>query len=65
MTWDGPSSFSYSVDAFLARLKPHGQPEGERAFPDKIDRALVRFQGPETDQTVVRPLREDIHARRP
>ncbi len=48
MTWDGPSSFSYSVDAFLARLKPHGQPEGERAFPDKVDRASVRFQGPET-----------------
>ncbi len=48
MIWDGPSSFSYGVDAFLERLKPHGQPEGERAFLDKVDRALVRFQGPET-----------------
>ncbi len=48
MTWDGPTSFAHGVDAFLTRLSPHGQPEGERVFPEGVDRAIVRFQGSET-----------------
>ncbi len=48
MNWDGPQSFAYGVDAFLARLSPDGQSDGVKAFPDTVDRALVRFQGPET-----------------
>jgi hypothetical protein len=48
VNWDGPKSFAYGVDAFLTRLSTDGQSGGEKAFPEKVDRALVRFQGPET-----------------
>ena len=48
MTWDGPNSFAYGVDALLAHLSPNGQAAGTKAFPETVDRAVVRFQGAES-----------------
>lgn len=48
MSPSGSRSFSHGVDAFLNRLSPHGQPQGQRAFPEKVELALLRFQGTET-----------------
>lgn len=48
MIWDGPQSFAFGVDAFLARLSPMGQASGVRKFPKAVDRARLRFQGTET-----------------
>jgi hypothetical protein len=48
VTWDGPTSFAYGVDALLTRLSSNAQDAGVKTFPEKVDRASVRFQGPET-----------------
>jgi hypothetical protein len=48
VTWEGPLSFSYGVDAFLGKLAPNKQPAGQRTFPERIERATLRFQARET-----------------
>ena len=67
MIHGGASSLSPGVDQFLARLSPNGQPEGRGAFPERVDQALLRFQGTETvkqwyDRCVAAFMPEGIHA---